>query len=419
MFGADSLRQFEGREVTKIRVYGHRTTRDYVIRRELRTRVGESLTRQKVRADLQRLENLDIFSSMSVEASPDGEGVALTYRVREIPPVIPYISYDVTDEDGWSFGPAVKSVNMMGMDIFVAGWALFGGKNIFMLDLNHPWISGNHLSLDLDLSRIERRNKLDGFDETVLEFSPWLGIYLGERGRLKFGFSYFQVQSDQASHTLTEDGLDHLFRLGTSLGFDSRDNWGDPRRGWANEGRLIKTGGRLPGDANFWTAILDVRRFQPLPFATSHTMVLAALTTLQTGNIGRDLPEHMDFHLGGSNSIRGYDVEQLGSVLEGRNQLLGTVEYRFPVLTPREFVVWGMAADLGLSGALFVDSGLAWTDSEQFSLGRAKTGAGFGIRMLMPAVEMTRLDVGFDEEGNWRIHFASFSKMDAQRLRLR
>jgi hypothetical protein len=37
----------------------------------------------------------------------------------------------------------------------------------------------------------------------------------------------------------------------------------------------------------------------------------------------------------------------------------------------------------------------------------------------MPAVDMTRLDIGVGEEGDLVFHFAVFSKMSAQRFRRR
>ena len=219
------LSPFVGRVITQIELSGNRFTRDYVILRELRLQVGHPFDPRIVEGDLQRLDNLDIFSSAEVLAAADGDGVALKLKVREVPPLIPYVSYDVTDEDGWSFGPAIKSVNMLGMDIYVAGFALFGGKTLFLLDLSNPWI--------------------------------------------------------------------------------------------------------------------------------------------------------------------------------------------------REYSLWGQAADLGLAGAFFADTGLAWSRGADFALGRSRTGFGLGLRLLLLAVDMTRFDLGFDEDGNWRLHFAVFSKMQAQRLRLR
>ena len=95
-----------------------------------------------------------------------------------------------------------------------------------------------------------------------------------------------------------------------SLGYDSRDRWSDPHTGWLNEVEIRRTGGPLQGDGDFWTGHVDLRRFQPLRHG--HTLASAILLSLQSGQVGIDLPEYMDYHLGGSNTIRGYDVTQVG-----------------------------------------------------------------------------------------------------------
>lgn len=414
---AADIDSFAGRVITRIDLSGNRFTRDFIIRRELRSQVGKPLDSQLLQEDLRRLENLDIFSSVKVAPAADGAGVALALQVRELPFMVPYVSYDVTDEDGWSFGPALKSVNMLGVDLYVAGFALMGGKTSYLLDMSYPWVAGDHLSLDLDLARIERENELDGFRETSLEVSPWVGYYWGENGRVKLGGSYMKVTSDVDGHTLSASNVDRLRRAGIALGYDSRDVWGDPHRGWLNEVQVVKTGGVLGGEADFWTAHLDLRRFQPL--FSPRTLVLAGLLSLQTGRVGRDAPEYLDFHLGGSNTIRGQNLADLGRVLYGKNQLIGTLEYRIPLLPIREYELLRLPADLGLAGAFFADAGLAWSEEEELNAGRARAGLGVGLRLLMPAVDMVRLDLGFDTDGNRRIHLAGFSKMQAQRLRLR
>lgn len=414
--GLHHLAPFESRTVTAIEVAGNRVTREFVVRRELRTRVDGSLSLAVLRADLQRLDNLDIFSSVVVDAAPTPGGVSLVLRVREVPFIVPYISYDVSDQDGWSFGPALKSVNLFGRDIYAAGYGLFGGRTTFLLDATNPWVAGDHISVDLDLYRIQRENELDGFRETAFELSPRVGAYLGERGRAAVAVSYLRVESDLPGHTLSPNQVDELYRVTGALGYDSRDAWGDPHRGWLNEMEVSRTGGPLPGDGDYWALHLDARRFQPVG---GHTLALAGLLTLQSGEVGRHIPEYMDFHLGGSNSLRGHTLKDLGQRLYGRHQLLTTAEYRVTLVPPREYELLGLPADLGLAGALFVDTGMAWDRRDQFDRARLETGFGVGLRLLMPAVDMARVDVGFDVEGNWRIHIASFSKMRAQRLRLR
>lgn len=415
--GRDDLGSLAGRTVNSIAIEGNRITRAHVIHRELRTRSGQPLDAETLRADLQRLDNLDIFSSVRVRVEERGEAIDLTLIVRELPFAIPYLSSNVTDEDGWSFGPALKSVNMLGRDIFIAGYALFGGKTTFLLDLDYPWIAANHLSFHLDLSRIKRLNELDGFDEESVELSPSLGMYVGEYGRAAAGISYLRFRSDRAGHTLTPDDVDQFLQIALRAGYDTRDNWGDPHAGWLNELEVRRTGGPLPGDGDFWTAHIDLRRFQPI--GATHTLVAASLLSLQSGRVGRQLPEYMDYHLGGSNSLRGYDIRELGATLAGKNQWLGTLEYRVPLLPKREYDLFGMTSNMGLSAALFADGGTAWDRSEHLGHQRLRLGFGAGLRVLAPAVDMMRMDVGFDTEGHWKIHIASFSKMRAQRLRLR
>ena len=112
--GPEQMACFEGRTVTQVSIEGRRFTRKVIIYRELRTGPGRPLRLEELRADLQRLDNLDIFSSVAVQGVADDGGVAVTIRVRELPFAVPYVSYEVSDQDGFSFGPAVKSVNMMG-----------------------------------------------------------------------------------------------------------------------------------------------------------------------------------------------------------------------------------------------------------------------------------------------------------------
>ena len=414
--GLHEMARFEGKSVTRISIEGRRFTREFIIYRELQTAPGRPLGLAELRVDLQRLKNLDIFSSVAATGVEDGGGVIVTLRVREMPFAVPYISYEVNDQDGLSLGPAIRSVNMMGRDIFVAGFALFGGSTRYLLCVRDPWVAANHLSLGLDLVRIERYNELDGFGQTSFELSPRLRTYLGQRGRAGVGMTFLRVSSEESGHTLSPSGKDDNFRLVGSVGYDSRDSWSDPHRGWKNQLEAIKSGGLLPGNGDFWTANLDLRRYQPVG---SHTLVLAGLLSLQTGTVGKSLPEYLDFHLGGTNTIRGYGVKTLGGEAQGKHQLLTTLEYRVSLVRPREIVFLGQAAGVGLSWAVFTDSGIAWDRSDEFSRGRVKAGFGIGLRLLLPAVEMTRLDLARGEDGTWRIAFATLSKMDAQRLWLR
>ncbi|MEO1741857.1 MAG: BamA/TamA family outer membrane protein, partial [Cyanobacteria bacterium J06629_9] len=103
------------------------------------------------------------------------------------------------------------------------------------------------------------------------------------------------------------------------------------------------------------------------------------------------------FSLGGTNSVRGYEEGDLGS---GRSFVQATAEYRFPLFT--QF----------LGGTLFVDvaSDLGSGDSVLGNPAgvRDKPGSGFGygvgVRVNTPLGAL-RLDYGFNDQGDSRIHF--------------
>jgi outer membrane protein assembly factor BamA len=126
----------------------------------------------------------------------------------------------------------------------------------------------------------------------------------------------------------------------------------------------------------------------------------------------------MTYLMGGSNTIRGYKLKELGKELSGKNQLLGTLEYQYLLWDVREVVVYGFGITFGLEMAAFVDNGTAWNTDNQFNMDHNRTGYGFGLRPLIPAMEELRLDFGFSNDG-FVFHFASGPKMTSQRARLR
>ncbi len=403
----------EGRTVTTIELTGHKVTREYVITREIRTRVGESFHPDILAADVQRLENLSVFADIGVDAEPDGKGVRLRFRFKEMPSWVPLPGFSYTEEDGFAAGPKLSALNLFGRDMSLTARAYFGSANQYSVSYSWPWISGNHRSFNFYGARLSRADTLNGFEETSYEFTPRVGTYLGEHGRLEGKFSLFRMKSDVDGKTLDPDNEDTLPRLGAALGWDSRDSWNNPRRGWQNELELWRTG----GDGNFWSMNLDLRRW--FPTTSRQRLMLNSLLSLQSGTVGEDLPVYLIYRMGGANSIRGYEIADLGRRLYGKNQLIGTAEYSFNLMPLRRFDLWKFALRLGLDVALFADGGIAWSEPGEFAWHRGRGGIGGGLRLLVPGSEMVRFDAGWSEEGGFQFHFGSGSKPVAQRLRLR
>jgi outer membrane protein insertion porin family len=414
----DSLAYCQGLLVSRVDVTGFKTTKEFVIRREIHTAPGDTFRVDRVRRDLTRLENLGIFSSASVTVETADSTVALTYHVREMPWLIPYPRLRYTEEDGWSIGAGVTSVNLFGRAIYATGYFLVGGLDSYALRFNYPWITGDHVSFDLLAADFRRFDTLNEFNEHSRELTPWLGRWIGERGRVAATVSYFRMNSDVDGITLSPDGQDEFLRAGIRIGYDSRNAWRSPRHGWQNEVLVMGyDAGPFDEPGQWWLAEVDLRHFRAI--GEKNSCLFGSLVSLQTGNVGVDFPTYLQYRMGGANSIRGYDIEELGQTLYGRNQWILTTEVQRMLSPVREYRVgpWSFAA--GLKAAAFVDWGIAGSGSDEFETRRSRAGFGVGLRWIVPAVYELRTDVAIGDGGKIYVHLGVGDKLTAQRSRLR
>ncbi len=414
----DSLARYEGFLVTRVDITGYVVTKPYVVRREIRIQPGDTFHVASVRADRVRLENLEIFSSMVVTGIAADSTVALTYTVKETPWLVPYPRVTYTEADGFSAGLGVASVNLFGRAAFLSGYFLLGGVNSFALAFRYPWITGNHVGVDVTTADLTREDELNDFREHSREIAPWFGRWIGDAGRVAATVSYFQMNSDRDGITLSPDRRDQFLRLGMRVGYDTRDSWRSPRSGWNNEFLFMWSDGGAFGEPGQWPLFeIDVRRY--LKIASGQSITIGSLTSLQTGTVGESFPEYLQYRMGGANSIRGYKIDTLGRELYGTRQWIVTTEYRHAVVPLREFRLrqWSVSAGLDIAG--FVDWGTAWSSTDEFGLDRAHTGGGIGLRFLLPAVLEIRTDVAIGSSGDIILHLGVGDKLNEQRARLR
>lgn len=407
-----------GRRIDSISFAGLRVTKLRVVTREIHAAVGQPLQPAQIGEDLARLENLGIFAESRVDVETDSAGgVSLVYSFREMPTWFPVASYAYTEENGVAVGVGLSSVNFTGRDLAVSARAFFGGVSQQWTRFSWPWIAGDHVSLDFYGARLVRDDLLRGFEETSFEFTPEVGVAIGEHAFVRGKFSLFQMRSDVTGITLGADNKDEVRRLGGSIVWDTRDSWTNPRRGIRHEVELWRNGGILGGDGDWLSANVDLRHW--IPVQRRSKILLSGLLSLQQGALGTDIPSYMDYNLGGANSIRGYAVTDLGPEFSGKNQMIGTVEYAVGVVPPRRVDVGPLSLRLGVELALFADGSIAWSEPKEFRLARARAGIGSGLRLLVPGTEMSRFDFGWSPTGGLQFHFGAGTKMQAQRARVR
>ena len=208
--------------------------------------------------------------------------------------------------------------------------------------------------------------------------------------------------------TKDTDRRDRSTALGPQIEYDTRNLRSNPHRGWWNNADVLG----FFGDGAWWRTNLDVRRYHP--FAPKHFIVFTSLTTLQSGRVGVDIPIYRDFHIGGTNTIRGWDID----ARRGKNQMINTLEYRYEVLPPRALSIKSFDFYLGLQVAAFADAGSAWNEGEftRNFIG----GGGVGLRVLFPFINVIRIDLGFGQGNKTAVsHFGVLEKAVMQRRRVR
>ncbi len=401
-----------GQVVTDIRVIGLKTTKPYIVERELATKVGEPFTKENERKDYGRLDRLHIFSEIAIYTALEDGGLVVFIEVKETFAYMPVISLSISDENGLSIGGGLKSVNLLGQAIYFSGVARFGGELTVELDLRDPWVAGNHIGYVVEYYHRSRENAIHQFDETANEAYLLVRSYVRENGRVAARMFYHGIQSDRDGKTLSPENIDHVIYGSLVVGYDSRDLWSNPQAGWWNNIEIIKSG-LFGTDSDFWQGNFDLRRFQPL--ARGHTLGLFSLYTYTTGTVGVDVANWQTFGIGGSNLIRGYNV----GTKVGKNQFLNTVEYRWNFMQPRPFTYFGVTASLGLQLALFTDFGSEWNTNDEFD-DNFIWGGGTGLRLIIPYVGLVRLDFGFGDSDPWVVfHLATGEKSERQRERVR
>jgi outer membrane protein assembly factor BamA len=401
-----------GKPVKEIAIAGAKHTKEYVIRRELASRVGRPYLEEDARLDIEKLTRLGIFSGIDFFGKASNDSVILTIDVVETFRILPVVSVAISDENGVSAGGGLKMLNIGGNATYLSAVARFGGTNTIQLTLENPWVAGNHLSYHTHFNHLERKNKVFGFYEVSDEAYVEIQSYVKKNGRLGGRIMFETMRSDVPGKTLTDDDRDNVASLGAYTIYDTRNEWNNPNSGWLSEIAVWRHS-LFGTDGDFWRLIVDARRYTSL--GAKNTLGLFSMVTITSGTVGEDIADWQQFGIGGVNTIRGCD---LGGVI-GKNQFINTVEYRRTLLAQQGIRVFGVNLPFGLQGTAFMDFGSAWSREEEFTDGFI-LGYGVGLRFILPYVDAARLEIAAGQEGEGiKVLLATGEKADRARWRVR
>ncbi|MCF8061943.1 MAG: outer membrane protein assembly factor BamA, partial [Deltaproteobacteria bacterium] len=365
----------------RINIAGNQTTRDKVIRRELKAIEGETYSHKALKKGTENLHRLGFFEEVEVQTEKGGseEQMVVNVNVKE------------RATGSFSLGAGYSSFDKTMGSIEVAERNLFGyGQQLklsarigartqqFDIRFTEPWFMGTRVAAGVDLYKWERefweytKDSLGG----ALRFRFPIGIdeeYT--RGSVRYIYDDADVTDiESGAATVIKDMEGRTVKSSITFGLerDSKDRPFLTTKGSYSYITYEHAGGFLGGDSGFGKVEASTAWYFPFPWDT--VFVLRG----QWGWVGERsdgrLPLYEKFYLGGIDSVRGFEYGTISPRDPATNDRIGgekmmayTMEYRFPLMQEQ-----------GIVGVAFFDAGNVFTEDESYSFGGIRKSAGAG-----------------------------------------
>jgi len=352
--------------VRRINVVGNTSTRDEVIRREMRQLEGAWYEGDKINKSRTRVDNLGYFDEVTVEtpAVPAAsDQVDVNIHVKERPTGNIMIGAGFSSADKISLSGSIQQENLFGSGKHVAVQINTSKYyKTYAFSYTDPYHTIDGISRGFDVYRRTTNTgglSIGQYDSSSLGAGVRWGMPISEEDYIRFGLSV------DRTHLTLYDTSPAIWRSYTTSFGDSAmtvlGSWGWVRnsidsRLYPMKGSSYSLGEEvsLPGgEIRYVRATFQHARY--IPLAKDKTLMLSAEFGVAGGYGGRPLPFTKNFYAGGIGSVRGYESGSLGprdsagSSLGGTRRLVGGAE----VLVPLP----GMSKDRSMRLSGFFDAG--------------------------------------------------------------
>lgn len=334
--------------VRRINVRGNSSTRDRVLRREMRQMESAWFSAEKITRSRERLNRLGFFEEVNVEtpAVPGStDQVDVNVSVAEKPAGNFMAGLGYSQSQGMTFQTNITENNFLGSGKrVVIGFNNSSANTLYQLAYTNPYYTIDGISRGFNLkfrqTDFEELDTADYATDTGV-VGVNFGVPISDVERLNFTFDVEMTDfklgatpSAEVSNFVQDNGSDFMdFKIGASWTADSRDQILFPTRGGVQSMRLEAT---LPGsDLKYYKLDYRHQRFFPL----SKTFTLGFKGDVGYGDSYGDtvnLPFYENYFAGGFRTVRGFSDNSLGprdsqdDALGGNFKLVGSAQLLFP-----------------------------------------------------------------------------------------
>ena len=416
----------EGRKyrVRDVIIVGNTYTKDKVIRRELLIKPGDPVDKQRIEISRKRLLGMGYFTK--VEAAPvnadalNEKDVRVSVQEKESRYHF-RIGAGASDNSSF-FGLAEISAD--NVDILDPANGFYGGGQRFRLrglygndnsgfdvDFIEPWLMDKPVRFEL--SSYMHLSEYDEWDEwrigarTAISrkiFDDFTSFTVG----YKFEVVRVKNVGDRLEHYFKANDLDGTFLVSQpffSINRDTRDSLTDPTEGY-NLNFFASVSPQIFGTSSNYYRVEAKGSW----YTNFFDRAIVAMIGVKAGTVAdfdsnSDVPVFERYFLGGGETLRGFAYRSVGPTVNRRNvggqtMLLVTSEISHPI--------WGP-----IRGAVFADIGNAWKDAYDMDFSDINIGAGYGLRIKIPQLNVPiKLDLAYPvlnnqkhESNKIRFHF--------------